>query len=476
MPLGFAPFDVYPLPFVLLAFLLWLWLRQPRRAFFRGWLFGLGQFGVGVHWIYNSLHDFGGAAPPFAVLCTLALVAYLALFPALTAWLAATLFPERRTVTALLLFPALWTLSEWLREYLLTGFPWLALGFSQIDSPLSGWAPLGGIMAVSFSSALVAGVLLEFLTGPRRARLFAAAVALTVVGGGHLASRLVWSGASGEPISVALVQGNIAQDLKWTAEWRDRTLERYLALSFEAPPVDLLVWPETALPAYLDQLPAFTERLATLAAARGTQVLTGAPSRDPSLGTFHNSLVLLGPDGGTYHKVHLVPFGEYLPLRWVFEFFEAYVRIPMADFSPGRRDQPHLTVAGVPISTSICYEVIFGNQFRQAARGAAILINVSNDAWFGDSFAPHQHLQMARMRALENARPLLRGTNNGISAILDSSGAVTARSEQFTATVLSGSVRPHAGETPFSRLGYWPLGSVCVLVVVVAVLVRMRLR
>ena len=281
MPLAFAPLGYYLLAFPLLALALWLWLRLPQRAFFRGWLFGLGQFGIGVHWIYFSLHDFGGAAPPFAVFSTLALVAYLALYPGLCAWLVAKLGVRAPTITALGLFPALWTLSEWLREHLLTGFPWLAVGYSQIDSPLAGWAPLGGIMAMSFVTALVAGALLELIVGARRARLAAAVSVILVVVAGFTAARVNWSNPDGESMSVALVQGNIAQDLKWSEAWRNKTLERYLGLTVEAPSVDLVVWPETALPAYLRHLQSFTARLVEVIAARGGQVLTGAPTQDP---------------------------------------------------------------------------------------------------------------------------------------------------------------------------------------------------
>jgi apolipoprotein N-acyltransferase len=476
MPLAFAPFGFYFLVFPILALLLWLWLGQPSRAFFRGWLFGLGQFGVGVHWIYFSLHDFGGAAPPFAILSTFALVVYLALFPALAAWLVARNCSGGTALTTLAAFPALWTLSEWLREHLLTGFPWLALGYSQIDSPLSGWAPLGGVMVMHFVTALCAGALLELVVGTGRTRQGAAMLGIAVLLVGSAASRWSWSQPDGEPITVAAVQGNIAQDLKWSAEWRDKTLQRYLELTVSAPPVGLVVWPETALPAYIDQLENFTERLVEVMAARGGQLLTGAPTRDAASGAFYNSLVLLGPIGGVYHKVHLVPFGEYLPLRWVFEFFETYVRIPMADFSSGHPDQSLLSVAGVPASVSICYEVIFGDQMRSAARRARLLINVSNDAWFGDSLAPHQHLEMARMRALENGRQMIRATNNGISAILDADGEVLSKTAQFQATVLSGSVQPHVGATPFSRIGYWPVSIFSLLLAVGVALSNLRHR
>ena len=474
MPLALAPFGIWILVFPVLCLMLWLWLVQPGRAFFRGWLFGLGQFGAGVYWIYFSLHDFGGAAPPFAVLSTFALVMYLALFPAAAAWSVTRLESAGTAWVGLAAFPALWTLSEWLREHLLTGFPWLGLGYSQIDSALSGWAPLGGIMAMHFLTALCSGALYVLLVGTRRTRLLAGTAAIAVLGAGVGASRLVWTQPEGEAFAVTAVQGNIAQDLKWSSEWRDKTLQRYLELTVSSPPSALVVWPETALPAYVDQLGNFIERLSEVMAERGSQLLTGAPTRDAMATAYHNSLVLLGSEGGIYHKVHLVPFGEYLPLRWIFEFFETYVRIPMADFSPGRADQPLLEIAAVPTSVSICYEVIFGNQLRSAARGARLLINVSNDAWFGDSTAPHQHLQMARMRALENGRQMVRATNNGISAIIDVNGDILSRTGQFEAGVLTGVVQPHVGQTPFSRFGYWPSLLLSTLALGGAVLVACR--
>jgi len=469
LTLAYAPWSWFPLAYLTPALVFLIWFQgSARRAFWRGWLFGIGQFGAGVHWVYYSLHDFGQAAPLFAGLATFLLVAYLALYPAVQGWLLRRMCSSVDIPAALLWFPAVWVLAEQMREYLLTGFPWLRLGYSQIDSPLGALAPVFGVSGVSLATAAVAGALGLLLTGSRRARLYGLGMASVVFLASFLIGRLVWVHPVENPITVALVQGNVPQSVKWNPQWQSESLRRYRDMTLAAPAAQLVIWPETALPGLLQDLGDFVDPMAAKLAERGGTVLTGVPSYDPTGARVHNSVAQLGADGGIYHKRHLVPFGEFLPLRSWLEFFHSYVEIPMADFGAGDPQQSPLMVANHPIGISICYEIIFGELIRTSLPAARLLVNVSNDAWFGDSAAPHQHLQMVRMRALETGRQILRATNDGITAIIDERGVVQSRIERARQAVLSGEVQPLAGATPYVRHGYWGTIGIVVLMLVLA--------
>ncbi len=455
MPLAFAPFNAYWVAPLSLGLAALLWRRIPlSQALLRGWLFGLGMFGGGVHWVYFSLHDYGQASPVVAGLLTLLLVGYLAVYPALVAAGMAWARSLTAAPSLILLLPALWTLTEWLREWVLTGFPWLALGYSQSDSVLAGWAPLLGVHGLCLLTAVLAGALALGVRGPMLARSLALSLALLILISGHLLKEREWTRASPSKFSVALIQGNIEQDLKWRPEWRRRTLDRYVSLTFDSEPTDLVVWPETALPFYMDQLGAFGPELSARLLRRGSLLLTGAPTQVD--GRVYNSLVALGAADGAYNKRHLVPFGEFIPMRGVLNVFSEYVQIPMSDFGRGEPQQPGFKLGSVRIGASICYEIIFPGLIRRSLPQSNVLVNVSNDAWFGNSLAPHQHLQIARLRAMESERYVLRGTNNGISAIIDATGAVLARTPQFEAHALIGQWIPRTGATPYVRWGATP--------------------
>ncbi len=479
MPLGFAPFGWYPLPVLALAGLALLLAGQPpRRAGLYGWLFGLGQFGVGVYWVYISIYLYGGdAGLALSLLVTALFVAALALYPALFAWLAARVGDAPRPAFFLLLFPALWTLVEWLRGWLFTGFPWLDLGYSQIDSPLAGLAPVAGVYAVGWAAALAAGLLAWAARGGGRARGLALAGLLVLALGGRELGQQHWTRPAGAPLQATLVQGNIAQDLKWKPDQQQATLDRYVELTERHPDSRVVVWPETAIPAFYDQVEAdFLTPLREKMAARGSWLLTGIPVLDRAHGwRYYNAVISLNQPDHFYYKVHLVPFGEYLPLRdWLARVLD-FLPVPEADFSAGDIDQPLLQAAGYPVGASICYEIAFGDLLRHALPEAAWLVNVSNDAWFGDSLAPHQHLEMARMRARETERYLLRATNTGISAIIDDRGRIVERSPQFEAATVTADIVPRAGATPYVRWGNTPAVAVSVLLFLAgAVLARRK--
>jgi apolipoprotein N-acyltransferase len=366
-------------------------------------------------------------------------------------------------------FPAAWALAEWVRSWLFTGFPWLNLGYSQIDSPLSGFAPIVGVYGVGWLTALSAGLLGWLVSGGKGARFTVPASLLLLWTGGFALSHYQWTEPAGDRLVATLVQGNIPQELKWKPEQQRATLERYVDLSREHFGSDIIVWPETAIPAFYDEVEAdLINPLREELGQRNVSLVTGVPVLDRSHWNYYNSVISLDQPGRFYYKVHLVPFGEYLPLRDWLAGVLGFLPVPQADFSAGELQQPLLEAAGYPIGTSICYEIAFGEQLINALPDAALLVNVSNDAWFGDSLAPHQHLEMARMRARETERYLLRATNTGISAIIDADGALVARSQQFETQTISGEVQPRMGATPYVRWGNWPVLIVCLFMLLLA--------
>ena len=415
----------------------------PRQAAWRGWLFGVGLFGTGVSWVFESF-QYNHIGPVVAAPLTVAFVLFLAVYPALAAWAAARLSAPGSKARLLLALPGGWLLVEWLRGWLFTGFTWLQLGYGQVDGPLAGLAPVLGVLGMSLAVAASAGALA--LAWRRRGRT--AVVSMSVVAVAWLAlwpaSGLDWTTAAGEPVEALLVQGNVPQDQKWQPAMRQPTLDRYMAMTRDAGWADVVIWPE------------FIDTLDAEAREEGADVLFGAPSFDIGTRSYLNSMMVVGGETGVYHKRHLVPFGEFLPLdRWLRPVTDA-LGIPVASFRPGAPDQPMLRLAGQPVSLTICYEVTFGDEVRRELPAATLLVTVSNDAWFGDSIAPAQHLQIARLRALETGRWLLRATNTGITAFVAPDGGVVSRTPQFEQATLAHSVVPMHGATPYVRLGDWP--------------------
>lgn len=464
LPLAFAPFEWSALAIVLLAvYLMLLGSRRGRGAFLTGYLFGLGYFGVGVNWVHISIHEFGGTPLAVAILIAALLVAFLALFPALAAWLTVRLAPVPDWRRWLLAAPAAWVLAEWLRSWLFTGFPWVLVGYSQLGMPLDGYAPVSGVYGVGLLLMMTAGALVAgILTRRGRQRFGLLTLVMAVWLGGALLQRAEWTEASGEPLNVSLIQGNIPQDRKWQKSWQIATLERYLGLTreeWQAPDwdVDLVIWPETAIPAFHHQVEqGFLQQLREENQRARTELVVGIPVLDRQQWKYYNAVMRVGGEEDFYFKRHLVPFGEYLPLReWLGTLLQV-MPLPVADFSAGGDDQPLLEVYGHPVGVSVCYEVVFGAEVIDTLPQAELLINVSNDAWFGDSLAPHQHLQMARMRALETGRYMLRATNSGITAVTDHHGELLSRGPQFEVTVVRATAQPRQGVTPYVRWGNAP--------------------
>jgi apolipoprotein N-acyltransferase len=458
--LGFAPTGLWPIPFLTLAALWMLWRRAPtpRDAFRRGFAFGIGLFGAGVSWVYVSLHDFGLMPAPIAAFATLAFCAVLSLYPAAAGWCLVRLRP-RLPLAAVAGFAALWALAEWLRGWVFTGFPWLAVGYSQSDSPLSGFAPLAGVFAVSAATALCAALLGILASGERKGRIASVAALSLVFAIGGATTRISWTTPQGEPVTVALLQGNIPQDMKFLPERYFATLATYRRL-IDASNARLIVLPETAIPAFLDAVdPEYLKSIARSAMARNADIIIGVPLRERGRG-FFNSVVTLGASPSQrYDKSHLVPFGEFVPAG--FGWIVKTLSMPLSDFTPGTSDPKPLALAGQIVAPDICYEDAFGEEIIRQLPRATLLVNVSNVAWFGDSLAPAQHLQMSRMRAMETGRFMLRATNTGVTAIVDPRGKVVDRLPQFTEGLLRGEVRGRSGATPYVRFGNVPIVFIC---------------
>ncbi|WP_421861847.1 apolipoprotein N-acyltransferase [Motiliproteus sp.] len=477
-PLGFAPFEIWPLSILSCALLLACLQAspKPRQAAWIGWLYGVGFFGVGVSWVYVSINQFGNAPPWLAGSLTAAFVMAMALFFSLHGYLHRRLI-NRSPWSIWLGFGALWVLAEWFRSWFLTGFPWLLLGYAGIDNWLAGWAPLTGVYGLSGFSALLAAALYLIVSYPGRQSLLRLGLSLLPFALGALLQQHSWTqSAPTAPIRVALVQGNIPQELKWHPDYRDSIIDHYLSLSEPlleegTDKADLIIWPETAIPLLYHQARARLQGFDAQLSRSRTGLISGIPYRsalEPNTPPrFHNSIMALGSADGLYHKQRLVPFGEYVPLekwlRGLIDFFD----LPMSSFSLGPEQQPALQLAQpdttIKLSASICYEIVYPDLIASGAKQSQLLLTISNDSWFGDSLAPHQHLQMARMRALENGRYLLRATNNGISALVSPQGELLFQGPQFVVDVLQLTAEPMIGLTPFTRLGSTPVLVLCLL-------------
>jgi apolipoprotein N-acyltransferase len=431
-------------------------------------MFGLGLFVAGTWWLYVSLNILGGLWPPAALLLMFSLMAFMGLYVGLTTNLLVRLTPAGGLLRWLLAMPALWVITEWLRGWVLSGFPWLGIGYTQTDTPLAALAPTAGIYGVSWATLVCAGVLVSLVLGNNRQRV------IGLIAGGLLAllvaglGQVNWTDKGEHDLRVRLVQGAVPQELKWKPEQREPTLDLYRDLSLDGDDVDLIVWPEAAIPALPFEVRDFLLELNESVVDRSIQMFVGILTYNLEEGEFQNTVWAIGEEEGMYHKRHLVIFGEYFPLpdfarRWL-----RLMNLPSENIMPGKESQPLLYAKGVPIATTICYEIVYGAEQLQYFPEAQLMVNVSNDAWFGDTIAPHQHLQIGRMRALETGRYLLRATNTGITAVVNPDGVVTARLPQFESGVIDAVVQPYTGATLYVRVGNWLiLSAMCLLLAIV---------
>ena len=474
--LAFAPFNFSPL-MILAAGILFLLLLEvdTRQAFIIGYAFGIGSFGTGVHWIYVSMSQFGGVPFSLSIFLTCLFILFMSLYPGIAAWCFARFFSKtRHTKLWILVLPALFIFIEWNRGWWLTGFPWLNIGYSQIDSPLRGFIPIVGVYGLSFLTLLCASLLTYCIKQGKQALLPGLGGIAIITITGILLTTIEWTSPSGKPITATLIQGNISQDQKWLISQRKPTVDLYSRLTRENWQSQLIVWPETALPAFYHQAKSYLQRLQAEAIENNTDVLIGLPVMDQTNKRYFNAVVSLGKNPDFYHKQHLVPFGEFIPFRTILGNILRVIDVPLPNFSYSNNKNRLLTIEGHKVGISICYEDAFGEETILALPEADLLVNVSNDAWFGESVAPPQHLQIARMRAAETGRPLLRATNTGVTAFIDHQGKISARLPQFITDVLTATVQPMSGTTPYISWGNWIIVSLLLIILIAAYFLQQK--
>ncbi|GLR75488.1 apolipoprotein N-acyltransferase [Aliivibrio sifiae] len=474
--LAFAPYSLWPFAFIspLCLFLL-LHQQTTKRATWLGFVWGLGYFGAGVSWVHVSIDNFGGMPMAAGLFLMIGLISYLALYPMLFSFLTTRFFSHSSLSKYLLALPALWLVTDWLRGWVFTGFPWLWLGYSQIDSPLSVWGPIFGVEGITaiilISSGAIAYALLEKKWGLLLIPAILAATSFAI-------KPFDWVTPQPDKVTkVALIQGNINQALKWLPRERWPTIMKYMDLTRKNWDADLIVWPEAAIPALEMEIPSFLRNLDSAATMNNSTIITGVVGQSPT-GNFYNNIISLGMNGTggydytdqpRYSKHHLLPFGEFVPFEKLLRPLAPIFNLPMSSFSRGDYIQPNMEASGTRLAPALCYEIVYGEQVREnITEQTDYILTLSNDAWFGTSIGPLQHMEMAQMRALETGKPVIRSTNNGVTAITDHKGNITEQIPQFTTAVLRGEVIPTTGTTPYRYWGTWPLYLLVMLSLAIA--------
>ena len=473
--LSFAPFGFSFLVFIALAvFKLSLAELSVKRATLRGFLFGLGLFGLGVSWVFVSMVVNASAGFALPLLMTLLFCSFWALFPAISAGL----YTKIRFTSRFdwLVFVCVWMFAEYIRgEWVLGGFPWLQVAYSQLDTPLSGYVPILGVYGAGLIVVMISAVMADAVLNKKyRGRYSLTIIALVSIGA--FLQTMNWTAVSGNPIKVSLIQGNIAQKDKWAVENRNATLKQYYDDSVAHWQSDIIIWPETAIPAYFaDVNRDYLLSLEKEAIAHNTDIITSLPYKD-KVGKLYNSVLVLGKQRAMYKKIHLLPFGEYLPWQPVSGYLLGLMNVRLGRFSAGDINQPLLKAAGHRFVTSICYEDAFGAQNIRHIEQAEFLVNVTNDGWFDGSIEPYQHLQIARMRALESGRYLLRVTNTGVSAIVSAKGKVVNQAPIKQRVSITSYIEPMSGMTPYARIGDKPVMLFMALILLSALISRYYLK
>ena len=481
--LAYSPFDYWFVAFISAAGLIWSAIQPERKtALLATFLWAVGYFAVGINWVQVSMIQFGGVPEAVSYLAVLLLAAYLALYPLLFTYLVQRFQCRNPWVLA-----ALFTFTEYLRGVVFTGFPWLQFGYSQIDSPFYGLAPLLGVEGLTFFVMVTSGYFVQIFCNfakksrfPTACLLSVSALLLTSFGSQWI--KFVEIDESSNK-TISLVQGNIEQKMKWDPAHFDYTLRTYETL---IQPLlgksDVIILPESAIPALEFQLEPLLQQLNRIAQESGSQIIIGTLHQ--SVDGIFNSAVVLGDSthpydlnqSPRYNKHHLVPFGEYVPFGHLLDWMREVFVLPI-NLSQGAFIQPPLQAGGQQFNMAICYEIIFGHQVQQnqLAYNADYLLTISNDAWFGASVGPWQHFQMARMRALELGKPLIRATNTGVTAFVAPDGKVVAQAPQFEETVLTYRQPKVSGETLFGQVGRNLLYGICLLILFVGMLRKRKI-
>lgn len=457
-PLAFAPFHIYPIAFISPFLLLLSWtFTSPKRAAFRGWLFGMAEFSIGISWVYISIHVYGQASVFLSVLITAVFVFYLSLFPALQGYLLNRFFSRDNFVKWILVYPSSWVVFELLRTWLFTGFPWLLLGYSQVGTIYQGFAPLIGVYGVSFMVVMTAASFFYLLQNLRRLQIIGFGLAFFVFLGFSATAlcKINWTLPIGPPLSTALIQGNIKQELKWHPDQMIKTLNLYLHYSKLNLDKNVIIWPEAAITLPQTEMKEFLTQLDRMLLRNGSAVITGIPILDSH--KIYNGIIAVGNGSGLYTKRHLVPFGEYIPLKTVFHFVMNSFDIPMSDVAAGPAKQKPLRLKNILIAPYICYEIAYPLEFLSFLPNANLLLTITDDSWFGKSIASAQHVQMGQMRSIETGRYLLFSGNTGITAIINPKGVIEKMIPPFEENVLTGRVYAMSGQTPWVKWKMVPL-------------------
>jgi apolipoprotein N-acyltransferase len=463
---AYAPFSFWWITFLaLLLFLQQIESKSCRISSKQGLIFGFGWFASGISWVHVSIETFGGMPLIASLFLMFLLCLYLAVYPALACYLSAKITKDKKlNIWYLLPF---WILTEYLRSVLFTGFPWLSLGYSQINSPFSSYAPVIGEVGISFIVLLSCISLFKVIKRRQIKRHSLILISLTI--GAVLLSQVNWTEPNGKKTIVALVQGNIDQSEKWAFENELPTMLTYLEMTRANYDADIIIWPESAITIWEPKPSAqdFLDIADQSANLNNSAIITGIINHNSESEEFFNSLIVLGNkqnkdekgsyyynNSNRYYKNHLLPIGEFVPFEELIRPIAPLFNLPMSNFIRGSYTQTNLVAKGLHILPLICFEIAFPEQLSSnLTNDTDILLTVSNDAWFGNSHGPHQHLDIARMRALEFGRPLLRATNNGVTAIVDHKGIITKQLPQFVQAVLKADVALVEGYTPYSFFG-----------------------
>jgi apolipoprotein N-acyltransferase len=461
-PLSFSPFDHWWVGLFSVALFAGL-LNQAnsgKHFFLLAFIFALGYFGTGGSWVYVSIYYFGSTPLLLAIVLTALFVSFVAIFFALPFYALRWCKPNLRLLVGI---PLLWVLSEWIRTWIFTGFPWLFIGYSHTNTLLAGWAPVGGVLLLSLWSLLSSCLLIAWCQRrlPIQTLLRTSVLVTLIWATAYGLKYIPWTSPLDDEISVGLVQPNIHQNLRWTPEYQKIIPERLQQLSEPLWDNDWIIWPEGAIHNVYHRSLDFIRATEKIAKETNTTVISGvlydSPKTDDERQLYFNSIISIGEDQGIYHKQRLVPFGEYVPLedwiRGLIEFFD----LPFSVISIGPSGQAPLHIGKYSLANAICYEIAYPALVAEQAKNSHVLLTVSNDAWFGHSIGPIQHFQMARMRAMEIGRYIIRGTNNGLSAIIRPNGTIQAQGEQFVMTQLEGKVIPMTGNTPYMIWKNYPL-------------------
>ena len=448
LPFAFAPYGFYGLAIFCPALLLLTLWHQPSLAARLGWLFGVAYFAIGTYWIFISIHEYGHTDIFWASLLTAFFVISIALLPAIACYLLVTFIEQRHWALG---FPCVWLSAEWCQSHIFTGFPWLLLGYSQVDSPLAGLIPVLGNAGMSAVLITIASFAVASYYHPYTRRWFWLILGLVALAAWLLHAKS-WTVQTKSPLQVSLIQGNIQQQLKWSPDYLTHTLQHYAKLSTTESKQDLIVWPESALPIPYQMVPTFLQQLQTAALPATPEWLIGTLNHNDNSTGYYNSLLHLGSISTVYNKQKLVPFGETIPFGKWLEPVIGLFSIPMTDFVAGKPQQTFLTVRGQTIASFICYEIAYETLLKTALPQAKLLVTVTNDAWFDDSIARDQHLQIARFRALQSGRYLLFSSNNGLTAVIQPNGQIQSQLAPKITAVLRDKVYFMRGVTPWSQL------------------------